>query len=116
MESGDEHLSLDEHLGDVQPKLDGILDSGLFSIGQAIDGSLRHVGGNVTNFLGGSLVHFEEDAGYLSTVVLHCLVLLLLQISEVGTDGFGCELFLVVLKEHVVDSLPLGKVQKGEVL
>ena len=58
--SGDEHLSLDKHLGGVQSKLDGVLDSGFFSIGQAVDGSLRHVGRDVAHLLGGSIVHLQN--------------------------------------------------------
>ena len=41
--------------------------------------------------------------------------MLLLQVSEVGTDGFGCELLLVVLEEHTTNGFELGEVQEGEV-
>ena len=73
------------------------------------------MGGDVACLHGGSLIHLVEDSGHLGPVVTDSFVLLLLQISEVGADGLGCEHLRVVLEEHIVASFPLGEVQEVEV-
>ena len=68
-ESGNEHLGLDEHLGLVQAKLGGVLDSSFLGVGQGVDGGGVQVCGDVPHLVRGSIVHLAEDARYLGPVV-----------------------------------------------
>ena len=113
-ESDDEHLGLDKHLGGGHAEGHGILDTGLLSVGQASNGGVVQMGGNVSHLVRSSFVPFGVDAGNLGPVVPDSLLLLLVKISKIGTDGLGRELRLVVPLE--LDVVPLGEVYAGKVL
>ena len=115
-ESGNEHLGLYEHLGGDHSELDGFRDAGLLDIGQARDGGLLQMRGEVSHVLWGSLLHLAEDAGDLGPVDPDGFLRLLEEVSEVGPNGLGRELCLAVPQERVLNVDSLGEVYAKEVL
>ena len=69
--------------------------------------------GDVPHLLRGSLVHLTIDARDLGPVVPDSFLWLLVKVSEVGTNGLGRKLRLVVPHERSLDVVELGEVFKS---
>ena len=115
-ESGNEHLSLDEHLGGGHPKGDGVFDTGFLGVGEAGDRGGIQMSCDVSHLVWSSLVHLAVDVGNLGPVVSDSFLWLLVKVPEVGTNGFGRKLRLVVSQEGNLDVVELLEVDAGEVL